>query len=186
MIDGQMPLKKSWVLSKGITLMQTRISLPVANVKFRCQGLLCSVRARLWPFWCVCSWPICLTSTILEPESHFPRAREPSPARTGPWTKWQILGPLPVHLHFRQIRPAPLREFSLCQGKTDASCLIYTLIFCLEGVPGDADSKDLPAMWETQIQSWVGKMPWRREWQLTPIFLPGEFHGQSSMAGYSP
>ena len=33
---------------------------------------------------------------------------------------------------------------------------------------------------------WVGKIPWRRKWQLTPVFLPGEFHGQSSLAGYSP
>ena len=30
-----------------------------------------------------------------------------------------------------------------------------------------------------------GKIPWRRKWQLTPIFLPGEFHGQRSLAGYS-
>ena len=33
---------------------------------------------------------------------------------------------------------------------------------------------------------WVGKIPWRREWQPTPVFLPGEFHGQSSLVGYSP
>ena len=32
----------------------------------------------------------------------------------------------------------------------------------------------------------VRKIPWRREWQPTPIFLPGEFHGQRSLAGYSP
>jgi len=32
---------------------------------------------------------------------------------------------------------------------------------------------------------WVGKIPWRREWQPTPVFLPGEFHGQRSLAGYS-
>ena len=33
---------------------------------------------------------------------------------------------------------------------------------------------------------WVGKIPWGREWQLTPVFLPGEFHEQRSLAGYSP
>ena len=32
----------------------------------------------------------------------------------------------------------------------------------------------------------VGKIPWRREWQPTPGFLPGELHEQSSLAGYSP
>ena len=32
---------------------------------------------------------------------------------------------------------------------------------------------------------WVGKIPWRREWQPTPVFLPGESHGQRSLGGYS-
>ena len=33
---------------------------------------------------------------------------------------------------------------------------------------------------------WVRKMPWRRKWPPTPVFLPGKPHGQSSLAGYSP
>ena len=33
---------------------------------------------------------------------------------------------------------------------------------------------------------WVGKVPWRKEWLPTPMFLPGEFHGQRSLVGYSP
>ena len=33
---------------------------------------------------------------------------------------------------------------------------------------------------------WVGKIPWRRKWQPTAVFLPGESHGQSSLVGYSP
>ena len=36
------------------------------------------------------------------------------------------------------------------------------------------------------IDPWVGKIPWRREWQPTLVFLPGEFHGQRSLMGYSP
>ena len=39
--------------------------------------------------------------------------------------------------------------------------------------------KSLPAMQET----WVGKIPWRRKWQPTLVFLPGEFHGQRSLVG---
>ena len=39
--------------------------------------------------------------------------------------------------------------------------------------------KNLPAMQET----WVGKIPWRREWQPTPIFLPGESQGRGSLVG---
>jgi len=38
--------------------------------------------------------------------------------------------------------------------------------------------KDLPAMRETGFNPWVGRIPWRREWQPTPVFLPGESHGQ--------
>ena len=33
---------------------------------------------------------------------------------------------------------------------------------------------------------WVGKIPWRRKWQPTPVFLPGKFHGRRSLIGYSP
>ena len=33
---------------------------------------------------------------------------------------------------------------------------------------------------------WVGKIPWRRKWQPTPVFLPGESHGRRSLVGYSP
>ena len=33
--------------------------------------------------------------------------------------------------------------------------------------------KNLPAMKETQFDSWIGKIPWRRAWQPTPVFLPG-------------
>ena len=33
---------------------------------------------------------------------------------------------------------------------------------------------------------WVGKISWRRKWQPTWVFLPGKFHGQRSLAGYSP
>ena len=37
-----------------------------------------------------------------------------------------------------------------------------------------------------RFDPWVEKIPWRRKWQPTPVFLPGESHGQRSLAGYSP
>ena len=46
--------------------------------------------------------------------------------------------------------------------------------------------KNLPAVQETWVQFLVGKIPWRKEWQPNPVFLPGEFHGQRILAGYSP
>ena len=41
-------------------------------------------------------------------------------------------------------------------------------------------------MHETLVKSWVWKIPWRRKWQSTPVVLPGESHGQRSLADYSP
>ena len=46
--------------------------------------------------------------------------------------------------------------------------------------------KNLPAMQVTYVPSMVGKIPWRREQLSTSVFLPGEFHGQRSLLGYSP
>ena len=36
-----------------------------------------------------------------------------------------------------------------------------------------------------EFEPWAGKIPWRRKWQPTPVFLPGKSHGQRSLAGYS-
>ena len=47
-------------------------------------------------------------------------------------------------------------------------------------------AKHLPAMWETQVDPWVGKIPWRRKWQPILLLLPGKFHGLRSLVGYSP
>ena len=51
---------------------------------------------------------------------------------------------------------------------------------------------DREAWWATvhgvakRFNPWAGMILWRREWQPTPVFSPGEFHGQESLAGYSP
>ena len=36
------------------------------------------------------------------------------------------------------------------------------------------------------MDPWIRKIPWRRKWQFTPVFLPGKPHGQRNLAGYSP
>ena len=46
--------------------------------------------------------------------------------------------------------------------------------------------KNLPAVQETRFEPWVGKVPWRRKWQPTPVFLPGKSHGWRRLVGYSP
>ena len=40
--------------------------------------------------------------------------------------------------------------------------------------------------WRSQFDPWVGKIPWRRKWKPTPVFLPGKSYGQRSLEGYSP
>ena len=46
-----------------------------------------------------------------------------------------------------------------------------------------ANAKDVKRQ---EFNPWVGKIPWRRAWQPTPVFLPGESHGHRSLEGYSP
>ena len=37
-----------------------------------------------------------------------------------------------------------------------------------------------------RLDPWVGKIPWKRKWQSTPVFLLGKFHAERSLSGYSP
>jgi len=37
-----------------------------------------------------------------------------------------------------------------------------------------------------RLDPWVGKIPWRRAWQPTPLYLPGKSHGQRNLVGFSP
>ena len=58
------------------------------------------------------------------------------------------------------------------------------------GFPGGASGKESTSQCRRRkrcgFNPWVRKIPWRRAWQPTPVFLPGESHGQKSLAGYSP
>ena len=58
------------------------------------------------------------------------------------------------------------------------------------GFPGDTSGKEpachLRRSKRLGFDPWVGKIPWRRAWQPTPVFLPGESHGQGSLVGYVP
>ena len=54
-----------------------------------------------------------------------------------------------------------------------------------QGFPGGSDGEESACKQETRVQSLSWKIPWRREWLPTPVFLPGEFYGQRSLVGYS-
>ena len=58
------------------------------------------------------------------------------------------------------------------------------------GFPGGTSGKESACQCRRHKQRgfspWDGKIPWRRKWHLPPVSLPGKFHGQRSLAGYSP
>ena len=68
------------------------------------------------------------------------------------------------------------------QGKPDINYLQQR-----KGFPGGASGKQSTCQCRRpSFDPWVGKIPWRRKWLPTPVFLSGEFHGQRSLADYSP
>ena len=55
------------------------------------------------------------------------------------------------------------------------------------GLPGDSDGKVSACnAGDPYLIPGVGKIPWRREWQPTPVFLPGKFNGQRSLVDCNP
>ena len=64
--------------------------------------------------------------------------------------------------------------------------LRFVLLLILNtGSPGSSAEKKSPAKaGDVEFDSWVWKVPWRRTWQPTPIFLPWKSHEQRSLVGY--
>ena len=68
-----------------------------------------------------------------------------------------------------------IRDLSFCRFCYLRASLVTQLV------------KILPALQEILSGEGNGNpLPWRREWQSTPVFLPGKSHGQTSLVGYSP
>ena len=67
-----------------------------------------------------------------------------------------------------------------------ATCM--DLEITIYGFPGGAGSKESTCQCGSHkrhgFDPWVGKIPWRRAWQPTPVFLPRESHGQMSLVNY--
>ena len=64
-----------------------------------------------------------------------------------------------------------------------AYCIVPTLA---GGFPGGSVGRVYLLCGRPGFDPWVRKMPWRREWLPTVVFLPGKFHGQRSLEGCSP
>ena len=82
---------------------------------------------------------------------------------------------------------------SLAGGQQNHTHLIlnkyFKLIFevYISSLPSGASVKESACQCRRRgFDPWVRKLPWKRTWQPTPAFLPGESPGQRSLAGYSP
>ena len=67
-------------------------------------------------------------------------------------------------------------------------CMMYLgqcllLSRCSGGTSGEESACQYRRYKRCRFDPWVGKIPWRRAWQPTPVFLPGESHGQRSLGG---
>jgi len=65
-------------------------------------------------------------------------------------------------------------------GKREPLCTVVQMVLVVKNLP--ANARDM----RCEFDPWVGKIPWRRAWQLPAIFLPGQYCGQRSLAGYGP
>jgi len=70
------------------------------------------------------------------------------------------------------------------------SCLSLKEMVRNKQLPDGASGKEPACQCKRQKKlgsdAWVGKILWRKAWQPTPVFLPGESHFQRSLASYSP
>ena len=65
--------------------------------------------------------------------------------------------------------------------------IVLIISIVVSGLPDGSDGKESVCKGRKPgFDPWIGKIPWRRECLSTPVFLPGEFHGQRSLVGYNP
>ena len=81
------------------------------------------------------------------------------------------------------IIPTPSTSFLCLSWLWRGNYLGYGMLGNPDGLPGKESSWNAG---DTGLIPGSGRFPWRRQWQTSPVFLPGKFHGQRSLAGYSP
>ena len=74
--------------------------------------------------------------------------------------------------------------------RVDEVSLFFVLILLKYGLPRWLSCKEPTCQCRRhrrpEFDPWVGKIPWRKKWQPTPVFVPGESRSQRSLVGYSP
>ena len=114
------------------------------------------------------------------PEFHFRISKEVSQ-----WLKWWTKGRAENEKGAKSSYKGLETLYEQVEDLHNLTCLKGQSGYC-GASPAAQTVKNLPAMQETWIHPWIRKIPWRRKWKPTPVFLPGKFHGQRSLAGSSP
>ena len=101
---------------------------------------------------------------------------------------WAIASITQYHHILHILVPAGLAEFA----SRWPQCHLFGSLqsSTIRGFPDGTSAKE-PACQSRRCKRrgfdpWVGKIPWRRAWQPTPVFLPWKSHGQRSLGGYDP
>ena len=98
---------------------------------------------------------------------------------------WNTVGRAPPTVHTcREIVSVPTGQSDfLLHGRKP---LLYRYLGLLGGLSGKDPACQCRRVNRCRFDPWIRKIPWRRKWHLTPIFLPRKFYGQRSLAGSSP
>ena len=86
--------------------------------------------------------------------------------------------------------PHAMEQLSLFATTTKPECLVSKLTHAEKRLPEWCSGKESACQCKRrrrcEFNPWVGKIPWSRKWQPTPVFLPGKFHAQRRLAGCRP
>ena len=79
-------------------------------------------------------------------------------------------------------------EMQIIPDLGNYSCIFTPswVIFCTDFPTGSEGKESVCNAGDRGLIPWIRKIPWRRTWQPTPVFLSGKSHGQRSLTGYSP
>ena len=144
----------------------------------------CSLPHFLWSFQALPGlghWPIFPPSFPHGPAKGVLRTVQNSPA-----LQERLLG-LAHRLQSRIQLVLEQLRFKLCRFNSTWFFFFFFNSKHYRGLPSRLSGKEptCPCR-RPEFHPWIRKIPWRRKWLPTPVFLPGEFHGQRSLVGYGP
>jgi len=98
-------------------------------------------------------------------------------------TPWTVTDPMDGLLSMELSRQEYWSGLPFPSPGVSQSIFCSSIWFLTLGFPGGLVSKESTCnAGRPRFSPWVGKIPWRRKWQPTPVFLPGEFHGQETVS----